>query len=289
MPEPRQSLVAMIADRQVVAGGVYDCLSAALVQSAGFPALALSGAGVAAAAAGVPDLGLLSFGELLHAARAVAASAAVPLVVDADTGFGNELNVHRTCEQLVAAGAGAIVIEDQVAPKRCGHLAGKDVIAAEDFSAKIRAARRVLAGTDVALVARTDALAVHGLDDATERCLRVLECGADVTFVEAPTDLSIIESVAAKVPGNKMFNLAAGGKTPTVDFGDLAELGYNLVIIPGLSLMPVVRGIRDAARSVWSERSERPLLSYGVAPRDIFESVGLSVWLAREAEYSKSR
>ncbi len=286
MPSTARGLPTMLAADQVVAGGVYDCLSASLIESAGYPALAISGAGVAASASGVPDLGLLSFGELLHSARNIIAASSTPVIVDADTGFGNELNVIRTCEQLASAGAAAIVIEDQVMPKRCGHLAGKDVVPGAEFGSKLRAARRALSGTDVMLIARTDALAVLGINEAIARCQMALDCGVDVTFVEAPPTIAAIEEVAARVPGHKMFNIAAGGQTPAVDMGDLAALGYNLIVLPGLALMPAIRGIRDAAAAVLTQRSETPLRQYGIAPRTIFESVGLERWLTYESDFA---
>lgn len=264
-----------------MAGGVYDGLSAAVVEQAGFGALALSGAGVAAAA-GLPDLGLLSFGELMTAARTVIAGAGVPVLVDADTGFGNELNVARTCGELAAAGAGGVMIEDQTFPKRCGHLTGKAVVPAGEFESKLRAARRAL-GPEPVLVARTDALAVDGLDDAVERCLRALDAGADVTFVEAPPDLAAAQEVAARVPGVKLYNLATGGRSPSLPFDELEGLGYGLVVVPGVALMPALRAIKDAAAAVLASGSDSPLAGYGVSPRAIFETVGLDRWLAIDA------
>lgn len=279
-------LRSAVAHGQVVAGGVYDCLSAAIVADAGYDALALSGAGIAAAAAGVPDLGLLSFGELLHTTRNVIAANDRPVIVDADTGFGNELNVMRTCELLGAAGAAAVMLEDQVAPKRCGHLDGKAVLPAGQFASVIRAARRSLDGLDVLVIARTDALAVEGLDAAVDRSLRALDAGADITFVEAPTTMLDVEAIADRVPGAKMFSLATGGRSPSVHLDVLNDLGFGLVVIPGLSLMPAIRGMRDAARAVLHQRGDAPLAAYDVPPRAIFESVGLAAWLQRAEEFA---
>lgn len=271
-------------DGPVIAGGVHDCLSAALIERAGFGALALSGAGVAASSCGVPDLGLLSLGELVHTAHAVIASAGVPAIVDADTGFGNELNVMRTCELLAQAGAAAIVLEDQDSPKRCGHMEGKSVVDEAAFRRRIRAAANALEGTGVQLIARTDALAVHGIEAAIERANASLEAGANVTFVEAPQTIDHLDRIARDVPGPKMFNVATGGRSPSLSFDELAERGFNIVIIAGLSLMPMIRSIGDAARSVLAAGSDRPLEAFEVSPRNIFETVGLDRWLARERE-----
>jgi 2-methylisocitrate lyase-like PEP mutase family enzyme len=280
-------LAALLDQRPVVAGGVYDCLSAAVVESAGYPALALSGAGVAAADAGVPDLGLLSFGELLQSARNVVAATSLPVIVDADTGFGNELNAMRTAEALAAAGAAAIVIEDQVAPKRCGHLDGKQVVPAADFLSKLAAVRRVLDGTGTSLVARTDALAIEGVAGAIARARAAADVGADVAFVEAPTSVAELELIAARVPGHKMFSLATGGRSPSLPFAHLHGLGFDLVIVPGLTLMPALAAMRACATAVLEQGSDAPAAGYGVGPRQIFEAVGLSGWLDREAQVAR--
>ncbi|MFC5995765.1 oxaloacetate decarboxylase [Pseudonocardia hispaniensis] len=279
-------LAQLLATGPVLAAGVYDCLSAAVMQEAGFPALALSGAGVAMAAAGVPDLGLLSFGELLHTTAALTRRARVPVIVDADTGFGNPLNVTRTCEDLARAGADAIVLEDQTFPKRCGHLTGKQVTEAGEFIAKLRAARRALDGTATLLIARIDALAVHGVQDAIVRATRAHDAGADVTFVEAPTSRQEVEEIAATVPGLKMYNLATGGRSPSLSAADLDELGFRLILVPGLALMPAIAAMRDAAAEVLATGSDAPLLRYGLSPRDMFEVVGLSRWLRLESDFA---
>jgi 2-methylisocitrate lyase-like PEP mutase family enzyme len=280
-------LDALLDQHPIVAGGVYDCLSAAVVESAGYPALALSGAGVAAAGAGVPDLGLLSFGELLDAARNIIAATSLPVIVDADTGFGNELNAMRTAEALVAAGASAIVIEDQVAPKRCGHLDGKQVVPTADFLSKLAAVRRVLDGTGTSLVARTDAIAVEGLDRAVQRARAAGDVGADVTFVEAPTSAAQLELIAEQVPGHKMFSLATGGRSPSLPFAELHAMGFDLLIVPGLTLMPALAAMRECAVAVLERGSDAPAATYGVSPRQIFETVGLTDWLEREARVAR--
>ncbi|WP_280194348.1 isocitrate lyase/PEP mutase family protein [Nocardia farcinica] len=280
------TLRAQLDKGQVVAGGVYDALSAAVVAEAGYPALALSGAGVAAASAGLPDLGLLSFAELLTTARTVIATTGAPVIVDADTGYGNELNTIRTCGELAAAGAGAVMIEDQTFPKRCGHLTGHQVITRVEFGAKLRAAGHGLDGSGALLIARTDSLSSDSADEAIARCHLARDAGADITFVEAPPSIEIIDRIANEVPGHKMFNLATGGRSPALSFAELAERGFDLVVVPGLTLMPALRAMKDAAAAVLTAQSDQPLTHYRMSPQSIFETVGLEHWLDVEKQYS---
>jgi 2-methylisocitrate lyase-like PEP mutase family enzyme len=280
---PGAALDAAMASGPLLVPGCYDCLSAAILQSTGFPALFLSGAGVAASALGLPDLGLMSFGELLQTAERIIRRASVPVIVDADTGFGNELNVTRTVAELAHAGAAAIVLEDQRSPKRCGHLIGKDVTDRADFARKIRAAVRERGDGDVRIVARTDALGVHGVEEAIARSQDALEAGADVVFVEAPRTIAEVEAIGARVDGRLLYNLATGGASPSLTVSELGELGYDLVIVPGIALMPAVHGIRAAAEAVRGAGGDQPLERFDLTPRQIFESVGLDAWLELES------
>jgi 2-methylisocitrate lyase-like PEP mutase family enzyme len=268
----------MLEVESVVAPGCYDCLSAAVQERAGFGALFLSGAGVAASAAGLPDLGLLSFEELAHTARNVVNRARVPLIVDGDTGFGNELSVYRTVEELGQLGVAAVMIEDQTSPKRCGHLEGKDVIATHDYARKIAAAHEAAAGSGIRVIARTDALAVNGLDDAIERAIAAREAGADITFVEAMRSMDELAVVAERVPGFKMYALS-GGHSPSPSFTELAALGYRLLVIPGAALVPAIQSMRATAEAMFASGTNEAVESHGMIPRDIFETVGLDQWL----------
>jgi 2-methylisocitrate lyase-like PEP mutase family enzyme len=283
--DPGAALDGAMASGPLLVPGCYDCLSAAILQQAGFPALFLSGAGVAASALGLPDLGLMSFGELLQSAERIIRRATVPVIVDADTGFGNELNVTRTVAELAQAGAAAIVLEDQRSPKRCGHLIGKDVTDRADFARKIRAATRERDRGDggLRIVARTDALGVHGVEDAIARGQDALEAGADVVFVEAPRTVAEVEAIGARVDGRLLYNLATGGSSPSLTVSELGELGYDLVIVPGIALMPAVHGIRAAAEAVRAANGDQPLERFDLTPRQIFESVGLDAWLELES------
>jgi 2-methylisocitrate lyase-like PEP mutase family enzyme len=271
-------------DGPVFVPGCYDCLSAAVLERVGFQALFLSGAGVAASAAGLPDLGLTSLGELLTVAGNVIGRAGVPVIVDADTGFGNELNATRTITELGRRGAAAVTIEDQVFPKRCGHLGAKEVVPREEFASKIRAARRACDAAGMLLIARTDALRLHGPAEAIERGRAAVDAGAHVVFVEAPRSIEEVRHVAASVPGPKLYNLATGGLSPAVPLEELGALGFDLVIEPGAALMPAVHAMRTAGEELRRSGTGAALERIGLSPADVFRQVGLDDWLAQEAD-----
>ncbi len=224
-------LRALLAtDAVVVAPGVFDGLSARLVEQAGFPAVYASG-GAIARGAGLPDLGLLSMTEVVERVTAIVEAVAVPVIADADTGYGNALNTRRAVRAFARSGVAAIHLEDQDFPKRCGHYDDKTLIPAEEMAQKLRAARDA-AGDDLVLIARTDAIAVEGLDAAIERVHRYMAAGADIAFVEAPTDEAQIEEIARRLPYPKLINMFQGGKTPLLPAARLGALGYRIVIIP---------------------------------------------------------
>ena len=217
----------------LLAPGVYDALTALLAEQAGFEAVYLSGASIAYTRLGRPDIGLVTASEVADTLQNIRERVAIPVIVDADTGFGNALNVGRTVRQFERAGAAVIQLEDQVTPKRCGHLDGKALVSAGEMTGKIQAA---LDARDKALImARTDAIAVEGLDKALERAERYLEAGADLLFIEAPRTLEEMKTVtgrfATRVP--LLANMVEGGKTPVMDAKGLEELGYRLAIFPG--------------------------------------------------------
>lgn len=229
----------LAGDDLVVAPGAYDALTARLVAQAGFPAVYMTGAG-AAVSRGLPDYGLLTMSEMAECLERMARAVTIPVIADADTGYGNELNVVRTVEEYTFRGAAAIQIEDQTFPKRCGHLDAKQVIPAVDFVRKIRAAAESRPDPSVVLIARTDAVATDGLDAAVDRANRALEAGADVAFVEAPTDRDMLAAVPRRVEGPCLVNIVAGGKTPPLDLAAASELGYRLAIVPVLVTNAVV-------------------------------------------------
>ena len=217
----------------VLAPGAYDALSARLVERAGFPAVYMTGFGASASLLGRPDVGLLSFAEMAGHARRLVQAVEVPVIADADDGYGNPLNVMRTVREYAAAGVAALHIEDQVAPKRCGHMDGKDVIDASEMVEKVRAAVEAR-GDATCSIARTDARAVEGLDAALERARRYREAGADLLFVEAPETEAEIEAVAAAFPDVPLvFNWVDGGKTPGLPLDSAARARLRARDLPG--------------------------------------------------------
>jgi 2-methylisocitrate lyase-like PEP mutase family enzyme len=235
----------LAGDELVVAPGAYDALTARLVEQAGFPAVYMTGAGTSAGL-GFPDYGLLTMSEMADNVGRLAGAVSIPVIADADTGYGNELNVVRTVREYALRGAAALHIEDQVSPKRCGHLDRKEVIGADEFVSKVRAAAEHRPDPDLVLIARTDAIAMLGFDEAIERANRALEAGADLAFVEAPQTLEQVEAVPRLVQGPCLLNVVAAGKTPDVGLDRAAELGFRLAIVPVLVLAAVVAAADDA-------------------------------------------
>lgn len=228
---PGARLRQHLAQDIVVAPGAYDGMSARLVAAAGFNAVYASG-GAIARAAGYPDIGLLSFTEIMDRVEKIVDASGLPVVADADTGFGGSANVERTVRVMERAGVAAFHIEDQSFPKRCGHLDDKSLVDAEEMCRKVRIARQTLADADTLVIARTDAIAVEGFDAAIARAERYVKAGADMVFVEAPETLEQIRAIADRLPGLKLINMFHGGKTPLVPLPDLAAMGYRLAIIP---------------------------------------------------------
>lgn len=229
-------LRARLADRRIVlAPGVYDAFSALLAAEAGFEALYLSGASVAYTRLGRPDIGLVTETELEETLSRIAERVPTPIIVDADTGFGNALNVQRTVKRLERAGASAIQLEDQTSPKRCGHLDGKTLVSAGEMAGKIRAAVDARASAETLIVARTDAVAVEGLDPALERAEAYLAAGADVLFVEAPRSEADMRAATGRFAGRAplLANMVEGGKTPLKPAAELEALGFSIAIFPG--------------------------------------------------------
>jgi 2,3-dimethylmalate lyase len=235
----------------IVAPGAFDPLSARLVEEAGFPAVYMTGFGTSAALIGRPDVGLLTMTEMAGNAGRIAACVDVPVIADADTGYGNPLNVIRTVGAYEAAGVAGIHIEDQVAPKKCGHMEGKLVIPAEEMAAKVRAAVDARAQPEFVIIARTDARAVEGLERALLRARMYREAGADVLFIEALTTEAEAEEAVRAFPGVPLlFNWAEGGKTPPIGLDRLEELGYRIVIFPISTLLAATGAMRGILREI---------------------------------------
>jgi len=240
--------------KTIVAPGVFDGLSARIGEQAGFEVLYASG-GAIARSTGVPDIGLLTLTEVVDRLTQIVNVTNIPVIADADTGFGNELNVRRTVEAFETAGVAGLHIEDQVFPKRCGHLAGKTLIPQEDMCKKINVARKTLTDDNFLLIARTDAIAVEGFDAAIERGKAYLEVGAHMIFVEAPQTVEQIEKIAKEIPQPKLINMFYGGKTPLVPKAQLESMGYQIIIIPSDLQRAAIKAMQQTL-SVISEKGD---------------------------------
>ena len=237
--------------QMIVAPGAFDPLSARLVEEAGFPAVYMTGFGTSAALIGRPDVGLLTMTEMAGNAGRIAACVDIPVIADADTGYGNPLNVIRTVGAYEAAGVAGIHIEDQVAPKKCGHMEGKLVIPAEEMAEKVRAAVEARAQPEFVIIARTDARAVEGLERALERGRMYREAGADALFIEALTSEAEAAEAVRSFPGVPLlFNWAEGGKTPPIALDRVTELGYRIVIFPISTLLAATGAMRRILRDI---------------------------------------
>ena len=225
--------------------GVYDTLSAKLAQQAGFPMAFISGYSVAATAIGEPDMGLLTQTEMIERARRICGSVDIPIIVDADTGYGNPLNVYRTIKELIAAGAAGCFLEDQVWPKKCGHMRNKRVVDRDEYVQKIRAASEARGAADFFIVARTDALAPVGIGEAIARVTAAREAGADASFVEAPPSLELLAEIGRCAPKPMVANMLEGGKTPVLPREQLADMGFQLILYPLTALFAAARAIES--------------------------------------------
>lgn len=267
----------------IVAPGAFDPLAARLVEEAGFPAVYMTGFGTSAALIGRPDVGLLTMTEMAGNAGRIADCVDIPVIADADTGYGNPLNVIRTVAAYEAAGVAGIHLEDQVSPKKCGHLDGKQVIPAAEMAQKVRAAVEARTQPEFVIIARTDARAMEGLDAAIERARMYRDAGADVLFVEAVLNEDEAAAVADAFPGVPLlFNWAEGGKTPPIGLGRLTELGYRIVIFPISTLLAATAAMRQILREIAQAGTPAAALRDLPAFGDFLEFIGLPE--VREAE-----
>jgi len=260
------------------APGVYDGLSASLTRAAGFRAAYMSGAAVAATL-GLPDIGLVTQAEMAARVALITRVLGVPLVADADTGFGDATHTYLTVRLYEQAGAAGIQLEDQVFPKRCGHLENKQVVPAQEFAAKIEAAVEARGDRDTVIIARTDARAPLGFEEAVRRVNLYAEAGADMVFVEAPQTVAEVMAVPSAVKAPALFNLVPGGKTPPVSATQLREAGYGLVILPVMNIGSAAHAMRAALERAATGDAGTDVNTDGQdSPRELFESVGLGFW-----------
>ena len=270
-------------DGMVVAPGAYDCITARLIERAGFDAVYMTGAGTAATL-GYPDFGLVTMTEMAANAGRIAAAVGLPVIADADTGYGNELNVVRTVRAYEAAGVAGFHLEDQVFPKKCGHLDDKEIVPRDDWLAKIRAAAAARRDPDFLVIARTDARAVAGLDEAVARGNAALDAGADMIFLEAPQTLDEVAAVPRLIRGPCLLNVVKGGKTPDIDLADAERMGYRLAILPGLLLKNIL-GIGETMLAELAATRRHPPPVRDMTVREMFQLSAADEWDALRTRF----
>jgi 2-methylisocitrate lyase-like PEP mutase family enzyme len=266
----------MLRQDMIVAPGAYDCITARAIELGGFGAVYMTGAGTAAML-GYPDFGLVTMSEMAENAGRIAGAVKVPVIADADTGYGNELNVIRTVREYEKRGVAGLHIEDQVFPKKCGHLDNKEIVPFEDYIAKIRAAASAKKNPDFLLIARTDSRAVLGFDEAIKRANAAIAAGADMAFVEAAQSLEEVSAIPRLVKGPCLLNLVWKGKTPMVKMADAREMGYKITILPGLLLRSVIATCETMMRTV-RESGLYPSPGKDMSPADVFAMFGAQEW-----------
>ena len=269
----------------IVAPGAYDCLTAKIIQQSGFPAVYMTGAGTSVARYGFPDLALASMTEMVSNAADITASVSVPVIADADTGYGGLLNVGRTVRKYEQSGVAAIHIEDQEFPKRCGHLDDKRVIPTEDMIPKIKEAVESRTDQDFLIIVRTDALAVTGWEDTMDRCHRYVDAGADVLFVEALRSAEDAQRAVESLPVPLLYNFVETGKSPLLSANDLESIGFKIVIFPASNLLLVTAAIQKLMAELKEKGTTIGMMEQMVSLQECFELMGLSEMLAVDAKH----
>jgi 2-methylisocitrate lyase-like PEP mutase family enzyme len=287
--ETRKKLKELLArDRILVAPGVFDGLSARLVEEAGFEALYLSG-GAVARSMGVPDIGLVTMSEVIERAAQVVAAVKIPVIADADTGYGNALNLVRAVREFERAGVAAIHIEDQVTPKRCGHLEGKEVISLPEMEKKIEAALAARTDREMVIIGRTDARAGHGLEEAIRRGRAFARSGADAVFVEAPESEAELEKIGRSLRGVPLLvNMFKGGKTPFLPPRRLEAMGFRIVILPSETQRAAIHAMKEALALLKRDGSTEAMDDRLASFKERDRIVGLSEWENLEQHYLRS-
>jgi 2-methylisocitrate lyase-like PEP mutase family enzyme len=266
----------------LVMPGCHDAMSARLIEEAGFEIGFMSGFAVSASRLGMPDTGLISYGEMVDQGRNICRAVSIPMIGDGDTGFGSAQNIKRTVEGYASAGFACIMLEDQVAPKRCGHTEGKSVVSRDEALMRIRAAVDARnAGADILIMARTDARACVGLDEAIARCQAFRDIGADITFLEAPVSEDEMRRYCAEVPGPRMANLIEGGKTPLLSPARLHEIGYTIAVYPLTMLNVSIHAMRAALGQLKSGERAAAAMDFEA----LKSAVGFPAYYAEEAKY----
>ena len=282
----RRTLRALVQKKQgLVVPGAYDGVSAKLVEQAGFPAVYMTGFGTSASRLGQPDLGFAGLAEMADHVRNLAAAVSIPVIADADTGYGNALNVRRTVQMYEGAGAAALHIEDQVTPKRCGHLSGHQLIPQGEFAGKIRAAVEARTDPDLLVIARTDAISAAGIDEALRRGEAAAVAGADVLFIEAPRDEEQVARLARAFETPLLYNLAPGGRSPTLPLRRLRELGFAIILLPIDTLLVAAKAIQGFLRDLAGRDDVAPLYDRYLSFAEFNELIGVPAQLALAEAY----
>lgn len=283
MHSPAEKLRQLLAEPGLlVMPGCHDALSAKLCEQAGFASAFMSGFAVSASRLALPDTGLISYGEMLDQGRNLCSAVSIPIWGDGDTGFGNALNINRTVQGYAAAGFACIMLEDQIAPKRCGHTRGKAVVSRDEALLRIQAAVDARnEGADILIMARTDARATHGLDEAIARAQAFHAIGADITFVEAPETVAEMQAYCDAVPGYKFANLIESGKTPLLPHDELAAMGYKIAVYPLTLLNVSIRAMQQALIALKNGEPRPPVLDF----QQLTAAVGFAEYNAAEEKY----
>ncbi|MHC2459858.1 2-methylisocitrate lyase-like PEP mutase family enzyme [Rhizobium leguminosarum] len=275
--------------RVLMAPGAFGPMPAKLAERAGFEAVYMPGGGTALNRLGVADVGIITMSEMVDSARAMAQSVGVPVICDADSGFGNQLNVQRTVQEFERAGIAAIHIEDQTFPKRSGHLGGKTLVPLEEAAQKIRAAVAAKTDPDFMVIARCDAMAIGGMDEVVARCKAYHEAGADMLFVEAPGSIDAIAAIPRTIPGPHLFNMSAGGSTPALTADEVGELGYSLMIMPNFSSLIAIKAIREMYGEIFETQSVASVRGRCATFQDFMELGDIDSYSAVETAFSATR
>jgi len=280
-----ERLFSMVQSKELIlAPGVYDALAAKIVEAQGFDAVYMTGYGTSAAMFGLPDIGLLTMTEMADNAARIADAVAIPVIADADTGYGNAVNVVRTVRQYEKAGVAAIQLEDQTWPKRCGHMAGKSVIETAEMAGKIRAAVDARKDRKLLIIARTDAIATHGFDQAIERVHKYAEAGADVLFIEAPVNMEQLEKIPRLLsPSPVLLNLAP--RTPNLSVDQIRSMGFAIAIYPGVCLAAAIAGCTEEVKRIRETGKQREFADWLQAFLDLNNFLGAEYYNGLEQKY----
>ncbi|MEC9152954.1 MAG: isocitrate lyase/PEP mutase family protein [Pseudomonadota bacterium] len=286
MSKGKQLRDLMTSDGMVLAPGAYDGLTAKLVAQAEFSAVYMTGAGTSCSH-GYPDYGLITMSEMVANAGRMADAVNQPVISDADNGYGNELNTFRTIQEFEKAGVAGVHLEDQAFPKRCGHLEDKELIPLDDYLAKIRAAADARRDPNFVIIARTDARASLGFEEAVKRCNAALQAGADVAFLEAPQNMDEIAAAPREINGPCLLNVVRGGKTPEIEFVQAKEMGYRIAIVPGLLFVQVI-GACEKILAAMKAEGKHPAPITEMSPGGAFGRAGASDWDPRREIYREA-